>query len=256
MTALIDSRRRLLGLGACAFAFAAAGSAWAADTVSRNNAIRAVAFDAFPIFNPERAFAIVRGLFPDHRDLPGLWFQKVFSDTWLRTSARRYVTFDEILAESLDHVAASVSAPLGGAARNEILTAFSALDLWPDVRDRLGQLKAAGLQLVVLSNMSEAMLRANMARNGVTEFFDAVLSTDAVQAFKPTPEAYAMAMHRLQLEKEEILFAPFAAWDAAGAAWFGYPTAWVNRGKQRAEPGAPDVRVGADLGVVVEAARG
>ena len=255
MTAPINSRRRhLLGLGACAFA--AVGSAWAAGAMSRNAAIRAVAFDAFPIFNPERAFALVRALVPDHRDLPALWFQKVFSDTWLRTSARQYVSFDEILAESLDYAAASASVPLSSAARDEILTAFSALDLWPDVRDRLGQLKASGLRLVFLSNMSEAMLRANMRRNSIEELFEAALSTDGVRAFKPAPDAYAMAMQRLRLAKEEILFAPFAAWDAAGAAWFGYPTSWVNRSRQRAEPGAPDVRVGDDLGVVVDATRG
>jgi 2-haloacid dehalogenase len=64
-----------------------------------------------------------------------------------------------------------------------------------------------------------------------------------------------MAIRTLELAKHEILFAPFAAWDAAGAAWFGYPTAWVNRAQQRAEPGASDVRVGPDLGVVVDAAR-
>jgi 2-haloacid dehalogenase len=99
------------------------------------------------------------------------------------------------------------------------------------------------------------MLRANMARNGIEGLFEATLSTDGVRAFKPAPEAYAMAMRTLELAKDEILFAPFAAWDAAGAVWFGYPTAWVNRAQQRAEPGALDVRVGADLGVVVEAVR-
>jgi len=31
------------------------------------------------------------------------------------------------------------------------------------------------------------------------------------------------------IEREAILFAPFAGWDAAGARWFGYPTFWVNR---------------------------
>ena len=31
------------------------------------------------------------------------------------------------------------------------------------------------------------------------------------------------------LKKEEIAFAAFAGWDAAGAKWFGYPTFWVNR---------------------------
>ena len=31
------------------------------------------------------------------------------------------------------------------------------------------------------------------------------------------------------LKREEILFVPFAGWDAAGAKAFGYPTFWVNR---------------------------
>jgi hypothetical protein len=54
------------------------------------------------------------------------------------------VGFEEILAESLEYAAASASAPLSSAAAAEILATFSALDVWPDVRDRLRQLKAAG----------------------------------------------------------------------------------------------------------------
>ena len=215
-----------------------------------------MAFDAFPVFNPERAFAIVRGLVPDHRDLPALWFQKVFTDTWLRTSARRYVGFEEILAESLEYAAASASAPLSSAAAAEFWRRFQRSTCGRTSTIVSVSSKPPGLRLVLLSNMSEAMLRANMQRNGIEGLFEAALSTDSVRAFKPAPEAYAMATQKLGLAKEEILFVPFAAWDAAGAAWFGYPTAWVNRAQQRAEPGAPDVRVGADLGVVVDAARG
>jgi 2-haloacid dehalogenase len=33
----------------------------------------------------------------------------------------------------------------------------------------------------------------------------------------------------LKLPREEILFVPFAGWDAAGAKSFGYSTFWVNR---------------------------
>jgi 2-haloacid dehalogenase len=36
-------------------------------------------------------------------------------------------------------------------------------------------------------------------------------------------------MERLQLRKEEIVFAAFGGWDAYGAKTFGYPTYWVNR---------------------------
>ena len=54
-------------------------------------------------------------------------------------------------------------------------------------------------------------------------------STDQIRAYKPEPRAYQMALDALQLQREEILFAAFAGWDAAGAKWFGYPTFWVNR---------------------------
>jgi 2-haloacid dehalogenase len=34
----------------------------------------------------------------------------------------------------------------------------------------------------------------------------------------------------------EIVFAAFGGWDAAGAKGFGYPTVWVNRFHQPLEP--------------------
>jgi len=38
-----------------------------------------------------------------------------------------------------------------------------------------------------------------------------------------------MAIDAFNLKREEILFVPFAGWDAAGAKSFGYTTFWVNR---------------------------
>jgi len=57
-----------------------------------------------------------------------------------------------------------------------------------------------------------------------------------------------MAISAFGLKKEEIAFAAFAGWDAAGAKWFGYPTFWVNRGQTvQEELGAIPDRVGKDL---------
>ena len=61
-------------------------------------------------------------------------------------------------------------------------------------------------------------------------------------------EAYRMAIRSFGLRKEEIAFAAFAGWDAAGAKWFGYPTFWVNRGQAvQEELGAIPDGVGKDL---------
>jgi 2-haloacid dehalogenase len=75
-------------------------------------------------------------------------------------------------------------------------------------------------------------------------FFEPHLSTDRVEAFKPDPRAYQMGPDAFKLPKEQIAFAAFAGWDAAGAKWFGYPTFWVNRAKTPVE----------ELGVVPDGA--
>jgi 2-haloacid dehalogenase len=51
----------------------------------------------------------------------------------------------------------------------------------------------------------------------------------AIKTYKPAPRAYQLGIDAFKLPKEQIAFAAFAGWDAAGAEWFGYPTFWVNR---------------------------
>ncbi|TFG87574.1 MAG: haloacid dehalogenase type II, partial [Hyphomicrobiales bacterium] len=83
-------------------------------------------------------------------------------------------------------------------------------------------------------------------------YFEQVLSTDAVRRFKPDASAYRMAMEGFGLEREEILFVPFAGWDAAGAKWFGYETFWVNRlGTPPEELGVVADATGANLSDLV-----
>jgi 2-haloacid dehalogenase len=90
-------------------------------------------------------------------------------------------------------------------------------------------LKAAGIRMAFLANLTETMLDAVVKNSGLEGFFEPHLSTDRVEAFKPDPRAYQMGPDAFKLPKEQIVFAAFAGWDAAGAKWFGYPTFWVNR---------------------------
>jgi len=91
------------------------------------------------------------------------------------------------------------------------------------------KLRTAGIRLAFVSNLGADTLAANMRRNDIAHYFDPPLSTDRVRAFKPSPKAYAMAIDAWGLTRAEIGFAAFGGWDAVGATWFGYRTAWVNR---------------------------
>jgi 2-haloacid dehalogenase len=78
--------------------------------------------------------------------------------------------------------------------------------------------------------------------------FEPHLSTDRVRVFKPDPRAYHMAVDALNLRRDEIVFAAFAGWDAAGAKAFGFPTFWVNRTNQPVEElGFPPDAIGHDM---------
>jgi 2-haloacid dehalogenase len=86
-----------------------------------------------------------------------------------------------------------------------------------------------GLRLAFLSNFTPAMLATLTQYAGLEELFEPALSTDAVRAYKPDPRAYQMAVDAFKLQRDDIAFAAFGGWDAAGAKAYGFSTFWVNR---------------------------
>jgi 2-haloacid dehalogenase len=86
-----------------------------------------------------------------------------------------------------------------------------------------------------LQTSAPPCIRANAEHAGLTTLFDALLSTDANHTYKPDPRAYQLGVDYLGLAKQDIVFAAFGGWDAAGAKSFGYRTVWVNRFNQPAE---------------------
>jgi FMN phosphatase YigB (HAD superfamily) len=63
---------------------------------------------------------------------------------------------------------------------------------YPDVQPAIQALSAAGIRLGFLSNLTEAMMEANIKSARLEGGFEQLLSTDRVQAFKPDPRAYQM----------------------------------------------------------------
>jgi 2-haloacid dehalogenase len=225
-----------------------------AKAPSNTVSIKAIAFDAFPIFDPRAIFKEVKIHFPDRGDdLRKLWFSKIFAYTWLRTAGGRYKDFWRVTEDALLFAASNLHLDLTPEKQEAIMASLLRLPIWPDVKPVLEQLRANNIRLVFLSNMTEDILRANMKLNGIDGFFESVLSTDRAQVFKPDPHAYRLGVDALGLRKEEIAFAAFAGWDAAGASWFGYPSVWVNRLGFPAEllDGKPD-HTGKDLSVLTD----
>jgi len=134
-----------------------------------------------------------------------------------------------VTQESLEFAAKTLKIDLSAGQRDQLMQTYLKLNVWPDVVPALQTLRAAGIRMAFLSNLTNTMLDSVVKHSGLDGFFEGHLSTDKVRAFKPDPRAYQMGVDAFGLKKEEIAFAAFGGWDAAGAKWFGYPTFWVNR---------------------------
>ncbi len=195
--------------------------------------IKAVAFDAFPILDPRPVFSLVDELFPARgADLSSVWRTKQFEYMWLRALSQRYSDFWQVTGDALVFAAKALKVELTPEKHARLMEMYLKLRCWPEVPSALRSLKKAGIRLAFLSNMTATMLQAGIRNSQLDGVFDYVLSTDRVKAYKPDPRAYRMGLDALGLKPNQILFAAFAGWDAAGAKSFGYPTFWVNRQNQ------------------------
>lgn len=222
-------RRQLLKLIAGSTAASLLSTSMLAHATNKPD-IKAIAFDGFPIFDPRPIFGLVKSLYPQQgNSLAKLWFTKIFGYTWLRTVGVQYKGFHAVIEDALIFSTESLKLDLPPNNKKLLMDIWLNLKTWPDVKPALELFKKNNIRLGFLSNLSEEMLRANAKNSGIEDAFEFYLSTDRVQAYKPSPLAYQMGVEAFALPKENIAFAAFAGWDATGAKWFGYPTVWVNR---------------------------
>jgi 2-haloacid dehalogenase len=198
--------------------------------------IKAVAFDGFPIIDSRPVFAKVEELFPEKgRAVSEAWRTRIFEYTWLRMLGGHYEDFWHVTEQALIFAAKALGIELSADQRATLMQTWLTLKAWPDVAPALKELKAAGIRMAFLSNLTAPMMNAVMTNSALDGFFEPHLSTDRVRIFKPDPRAYQMGVDAFKLAKEEIAFAAFAGWDVVGAKWFGYPTFWINRAKMPLE---------------------
>ncbi len=214
--------------------------------VRRLEGIRACVFDAYgTLFDFGSAAARCEDIAEERRAaLTALWRDKQLQYTWLRTLQNRYADFWQVTGEALDFALESLDLARP-ALRERLMELYLGLEPFAEVPSVLGSLRERGVRTAILSNGSPKMLEALVKRSRLEHLFDAILSADAVGAFKTHPKVYQYALDQLGLPASAIAFQSSNAWDAHGASDFGMRVVWCNRYGQRRErlPGAPDLEI-------------
>ncbi|NND93006.1 MAG: haloacid dehalogenase type II [Granulosicoccus sp.] len=209
---------------------------------SRFEIIEACVFDAYgTLFDVNSAVASLRDrVGPQHGALSAAWRVRQLEYTWLRSLMKSHVDFWQLTADALWVSLREFSLDRENL-HEELMQAYLHLAAFPEVRRVLALLRQAGLRCAILTNGSPMMIESAVANAGIGDYIEQQLSVESVGIYKPDARVYQLAVDRLGVSAERIAFLSSNAWDAAGAAHFGFAVAWVNRYSQPPErlPGTP-----------------
>jgi 2-haloacid dehalogenase len=185
--------------------------------------------------NRDRGLAIDWGILS--ADWRGL-YRAVLDD--IIAGRRPWLRVDRIYRETLDALLErhGLSATFTAAERDELNLVWSRLDAWPDSVEGLARLR----RRFVTSTLSNAGMRTMVAvvkHAGLP--FDAVLTAELAQSYKPAPAVYQLAVDLLGFRPEEIMMVACHKYDLKAARAFGMRTAFVTRPLEFGPDAKPDV---------------
>ncbi|HMM42517.1 MAG TPA: haloacid dehalogenase type II [Thermomicrobiales bacterium] len=223
-------------------------------TSTRFGGFEAIVFDAYgTLFDLGALEGVCAAVAPDPAAFSRMWRTKQLEYAILRTVLDRYSDWGQITSDALDYTTTAFKLAIDPTQRGRLMRAWLELPAFPDVPPALDRLDRSGDRIAVLSNATHDMLDPLIARNGLAHVFDAVLTSEIVQVFKPERHLYAIAAERFYARPNEVLFVTTNGFDVAGAKAAGLTVCWVDRHGLPLDPLGfePDMRV-RDLGELAD----
>ena len=121
------------------------------------------------------------------------WFGQ-FLALWLTEMVTgEYTDFGTIGGGALEMVAERQGVGLSDEDKQQILGGMQELPPHPEVEENLSRLRDADIRLATLTNSTQQVAEAQIDNSGLRDYFEQVLSADAVGRLKPAPEPYRMS---------------------------------------------------------------
>jgi 2-haloacid dehalogenase len=181
------------------------------------------------------------------------WFAQFIHNALVATITDAYSDFGAIGKAALQMTADRLGVSLTEQGQKAILDGLRTLPPHPEVGFALANLKAAGMRMAALTNSTQPVAAAQLTNAGLADYFEQILSADAVKRLKPAPEPYYYAAKQMGVPVDQVRLIAAHAWDIAGALRAGCAAAFVARPGMALDPLAPkpDI-VGKDLNDVAE----
>lgn len=203
---------------------------------------RACVFDAYgTLFDVHSAVSVIQDdIGPDYAQLSAAWRRRQLEYTWLHSMMAEHRDFWQLTSDALRVSLRELKLENKGL-HERLMQAYLHLSAFEEVPTVLATLKRADIKTAILTNGTPGMVEAAVRHSDIEQWIDQQMSVETVGVYKPDARVYQLAVDSLGVTAGQIAFMSSNAWDAAGAAHFGFNVAWVNRYSQPSEalPGTP-----------------
>ena len=158
-----------------------------------------------------------------------LWREKQISYTWYYNSIGYKTNFWKVTEDALDFALEYYNLKENYNLRENLLSLYKKLDIFPEVLDVLKNLNAKNYKCAILSNGTMEMLNNAAFNSKINNYLEAILSAETFGLFKPNKKVYEMVLSQFSCNKKDVFFISSNGWDAAGGSAFGFSSLWINR---------------------------
>ena len=189
-----------------------------------------VVFDAFgTLFRTSLDLRLLEQSIPGKAEtLISIYRSKLLEYSWSRSLANAYRPFDEISKLAL-RAAFEMLKIKNEEVFDMMLDLYEEPSAFDDVVKNLQRINESGCKICILSNGTMQMLQNGVARCGLVQYIDKLLSVQQIEIYKPHPSVYQMVLDHYNTGPSRILFVSSNSWDIFGAGQFGLKTAWLDR---------------------------
>jgi 2-haloacid dehalogenase len=173
---------------------------------------------------------------------------RLYGDFEQRSEAGPFRCYRTVLESVVEQFGGALEFSPSAAEKQSLPDSLASWEPWPDTVAALVQLKTR-YRLAILSNVDDDLFAATRPKLGVD--FDAVVTAQQAQAYKPSLKVFELALNRVNAPAHRVLHVGQSIYhDVVPAQALGLATVWVNRPSARPGVGAvktaearPDVTV-------------
>ncbi|WP_417596429.1 haloacid dehalogenase type II [Oceanospirillum sp.] len=161
-----------------------------------------------------------------------LWREKQLEYSFRRGLMQDYVDFSVCTRNALDYACMALKQPLEEDTRQALMAVYKTLPAFDDTLAGLKAAKDAGMLCYAFSNGSAAAVEGLLDHAGIRDYFEDIISVEALQTFKPNPGVYQLLLDTAGVSADSGWLISGNPFDILGALNHGMKTAWVKRSNE------------------------